>query len=85
MAIGFVFISFELTDFYLIPWNYWEAALTARANKAKGIPLLRTSPSSWWAAGKSSIRKDELSEEWLVNAGDATALDYLTTVSKLWR
>jgi penicillin-binding protein-related factor A (putative recombinase) len=82
-AIGFVLVSFKFADFYLIPWVFWEAAHSARERKAKAV--LESMGIVWQATGRASIRKDELPEEWKVKIGGAAALDYLTTVKKLWR
>jgi recombination protein U len=84
-AIGFVLVSFGFTDFYLIPWDCWDAAVTARAKgTTSGIRLEVRKSFSWWPTGKASIRKDELPKAWKVVPGNVCALDYLCVVNKLW-
>lgn len=39
-GIGFVLVSFQFSDVYLIPWDCWQIAVTAREHKQKGTPLL---------------------------------------------
>lgn len=86
-AVGFVLVSFQLTDIYLIPWEHWVAAQRANAAK-KGLPLPPEPPhmtkSEWTPTGKASIRKDELPEDWKVKTGGGIGLDVLTKVKELW-
>ena len=84
-GIGFVLISFQLSDFYLIPWCYWQAAITAREAKQGGSVCFNPMWTDWNTTGKASVRKDELPEEWRVKLGGAAAIDYLATVDRLWR
>lgn len=84
-AIGFVIISFRFRDFYLIPWEYWEAAIKARECKAGGAVSFTPMNTPWKTTGKASIRKDELPDEWKIKLAGAAALDYLERVDSLWR
>lgn len=83
-AIGFVLVSFQLRDVYIIPWNYWQAALDARERKAGDTVTLEPMKTEWRTTGKASIRKDELPKEWKIQLGGSTALDYLAAVKRLW-
>lgn len=83
-AIGFVLVSFQLRDVYIIPWNYWQAALDARERKSGEAVTLEPMKTEWRTTGKASIRKDELPKEWEIQLGGSTALDYLTAVKRLW-
>lgn len=84
-GIGFVMVSFQLADFYLIPWDYWQSAIKAREEKQKdATAYFLPMQTLWKLTGKASVRKDELPEEWRVKLGGAAALDYLATVDRLW-
>ena len=84
-AIGFVIVSFELREFYLIPWDYWQAAIDARAAKKGCRVQFEPMGTAWETTGKASIRKDELPQEWEIQIGGPTGLDYLKTVKRLWK
>ena len=84
-TIGFVLVSFELTAFYIIPWDYWQAALTAREKKTKGTVQFYPMQTAWETTGKASIRRDELPAEWEVKIGGTAGLDYLAVVRRLWK
>jgi penicillin-binding protein-related factor A (putative recombinase) len=84
-AIGFVLVSFKFADFFLIPWDYWEAATKARAGKTTKAVSFAPMCTPWQTTGKASINKAELPEEWRVQLGTAAVLDYLATAKKLWR
>ncbi len=84
-TIGFVMVSFRFSEFYAIPWIYWQAALDARQKKSGGIVTLEPMGTAWQTTGKASIRKDELPQEWEVKMGGAAAVDYLATVKRLWK
>ncbi len=83
-AIGFVIISFQFRDFYIIPWSYWQAALDARETGYGEVVTLVPMKTEWRTTGKASIRKDELPQEWEVRLGGGAALDYLAAVRRLW-
>lgn len=56
-AIGFVIVSFRLERFYLIPWQYWEAARESRAAKAEDREIRAITPCNVWEqTGKSTAR-----------------------------
>ncbi len=84
-GIGFVLVSFQLTDVYLIPWENWVEAVTANAKKKGQNPPEKaiTAPSHWQPTGKASIRKDELPEGWRVTKGGGVGLDYLSKVQEI--
>ena len=84
-AIGFIIISFHFSAFYLIPWDYWQAALTARERKQGAAVAFQPMKTEWRTTGKASIRKDELPQEWEIKLGGGAAIDYLATVDRLWR
>lgn len=84
-AIGFIIISFRFRDFYLIPWEYWEAALNARQTKKSETVAFPPMNTPWKTTGKASIRKDELPDEWKIKLAGSAALDYLERVDRLWR
>ena len=84
-AVGFILISFQFTAFYLIPWDYWQAALDARETRRKGAVAFEPAGTEWMTTGKASIRKDELPAEWEVQMGGAAAIDYLAAVRRLWK
>lgn len=84
-AIGFIIISFQFREFYLIPWAYWEAALIARQTKKSSTVAFPPMETPWKATGKASIRKDELPDEWKIKLAGTAAFDYLERVDKLWR
>lgn len=84
-TIGFILVSFELSEIYLIPWDYWQAALDARERKAKETVAFEPMKTEMRTTGKASIRKDELPQEWEVRIGGIAGLDYLTAVRRLWR
>ena len=77
-------VSFQLANFYLIPWCYWQAALTAREAKQGGNVSFNPMWTEWKTTWKASVRKEELPEEWRVKLGGAAAIDYLATVDRLW-
>ncbi len=83
-AIGFVIVSFDFLDFYLIPWDYWQAARESRKYKTKATISIPPMETPWAVTGKASIRKDEMPEEWRVTLGGTSGLDYLKTVKRLW-
>jgi recombination protein U len=84
-AIGFVLVSFQFRDFYLIPWAYWAMALLAREQKMPKTGQWQPMMTEWTATGKASVREDELPPEWKVKTETAVGLDYLERVSALWR
>ncbi len=84
-AIGFVIISFRLSAFYLIPWDYWQAALDAREKRTGGTVILEPVRTEWQTTRKASIRMDELPAEWEIKLGGRIAIDYLAAVRKLWK
>lgn len=84
-AIGFVIISFRLSAFYLIPWDYWQAALDAREKRTGGTVIQEPVRTEWQTTGKASIRMDELPAEWEIKLGGRIAIDYLAAVRKLWK
>lgn len=83
-SIGFVLVSFELNTVYLIPWDYWQAALDSRERKTKEKVAFAPMKTEWQTTGKASIRKDELPKEWEIRIGGTNGLDYLETVKRLW-
>ena len=83
-AIGFIIISFHFSAFYLIPWDYWQAALTARESKQGAAVAFQPMKTEWRTTGKASIRKDELPQEWEIRLGGGAAIDYLAVVDRLW-
>lgn len=86
-AIAFILVSFNLTDFYLIPWQFWVEGKRANALK-KGVATPPNVPqiltANWEPTGKASVRQDELPEEWRVLSGGVGGLDYLNKVADLW-
>lgn len=88
-TIGFVLISFGLSGVFLVPWDYWQAALDARTRKKSGGNGKETvcfSPmqTEWRTTGMASIRIKDFPQEWAVRIGGTAGLDYLTTVRRLW-
>ena len=83
-AIGFVIVSFNLSNFYLIPWAYWEAALVARLNRTTKTVSFEPSYIPWQLTGKAAVGMAELPEAWKIKTGRAVALDYLATVKQIW-
>lgn len=83
-AIGFIIISFQFRDYYLIPWAYWQSALDARAKKCGGAVSFPPMNTLWTTTGKASIRKDELPESWKIKQQGTAALDFLERVDELW-
>ena len=83
--IGFVIVSFELRDFYLIPWDYWQAAIDARAVKKGSKVQFEPMGTAWETTGKASIRKYELPQEWEIQIGGPAGLDYIKAVKRIWR
>ena len=83
-AIGYILVSFYLSRFFLIPWNCWEAALSARRAKEAGTEY-RKQEQGWKPTGKASISITELPEEWEVTVGGKYALDYLAAVRRIWK
>lgn len=84
-TVGFILVSFELSAVYLIPWDYWQAALDARKRKEPGTAAFEPIQTEWRTTGKASIRRDELPKEWEIRIGGTSGLDYLTTVKRLWK
>jgi recombination protein U len=84
-AIGFVLVSFRFLEFYLIPWDYWQAALTARDKRTGGAVTIEPIGTVWQTTGKASIRKDELPAEWKLKQGGNAAINYLAVVERLWK
>lgn len=84
-VIGFVIVSFELRDFYLIPWDYWQAAIDARAVKKGSKVQFEPMGTAWETTGKASIRKYELPQEWEIQIGGPAGLDYIKAVKRIWR
>ena len=84
-AIGFVIISFRLSTFYLVPWDYWQAALDAREKRTGSTVILEPVKTEWQTTRKASIRMDELPAEWEIKLGGRIAIDYLAAVRKLWK
>lgn len=84
-AIGFVIISFWLSTFYLVPWDYWQAALDAREKRTGSTVILEPVKTEWQTTRKASIRMDELPAEWEIKLGGRIAIDYLAAVRKLWK
>lgn len=84
-SIGFVIISFELRRFYLIPFDYWKAAVDARETRTKAAVRFPPMNTEWETTGKASIRMDELPEDWEIGMGGTAGLDYLKEVKRLWR
>lgn len=83
-GIGFILVSFQLADFYAIPWCYWQAALDAwEADRGQAVAF-NPMWTDWNTTGKASIRKDELPEQWRVRLGGGAGLDYLAVVERLW-
>lgn len=86
-AIGFVLVSFQLTDVFLIPWENWVDATREHAIKKKiKVPekATATAKTEWIPTGKASIRKDELPEDWKVPIGGGLGLDYLGKIYEIW-
>lgn len=90
-AIGFVIVSFDFSDFYLIPWECWRVAKEAHEAEGKGRAMLlahaeEAAPqrNGWIPTGKASLRKEELPEEWSIKAGGRDGFDYLQTVARIW-
>lgn len=83
-AIGFVIISFQLRDFYIVPWDGWQVALNARKDRRGETVMVESVRTEWQTTGKASIRKDELPKEWAIKPGGSVALDYLAAVKRLW-
>ena len=84
-AIGFVIISFCLQKFYIIPWQYWQAAKEAREHKSKDAVKYSPIDTTWQLTGKASIKRDELPPEWEVKTGGKYGLDWIGTVKRLWK
>lgn len=84
-AIGFVIISFRLSTFYLVPWDYWQAALDAREKRTGSTVILEPVKTEWQTTRKASIGMDELPAEWEIKLGGRIAIDYLAAVRKLWK
>lgn len=83
--IGFVLVSFKLSAVYLIPWDYWKAAMNAREQKTAGVVMFEPMKTEWRTTGMASISRDELPEEWKVKFGGIAGLDYLEVVKRLWQ
>lgn len=84
-GIGFVMISFQLSDFYIIPWSYWQAALDAREQRKGAAVIMEPMKTEWYISGRASIQKDELPDEWRITIGGLVSIDYLNIVDKLWK
>lgn len=86
MGIGFVFVSFGMERFFVIPWQFWRGMMTAREQGDGGCYL--RSPQIrmlWQATGKASIKADEIPDECEARVEGIAGLDYPKVVNKLWR
>ena len=72
-GMGYVFVSFQDTEFYLIPWYAWKGSIIARKLKVKGksdgkeiVPKELCYGINFETTGMASLHKDELPKEWEV-------------------
>ena len=70
-AIGFVIISFNLQSFYIVPWQYWEAAKEAKKTKQKSVVVFSPIGTAWQVTGKASIKKVKLQKIFLKQKTEA--------------
>jgi len=85
-AIAFVLVSFRFEAYYLIPWHFWSASVTARNQRSPmEVGNRNMMKASWMATGKASIRRDEIPEDLIVNTSPGVSIDYLETVQRLWK
>lgn len=82
-GIGLVIISFNLQNFYAIPWIFWRAARDAwkdaqRLGKRKAEQkTIVYEGTTWTTPGKASVKESELLPEWKVETGGRYGLNYL--------
>ena len=87
-GLGYVFVSFQEKDFFLVPWSTWKGALIAntlkKQNKSDGIekiPKELNYGNEFITSGLASFHKNELLEEWRVTMGqDGIVLPFLSTI-----
>ena len=84
-GIGFVLLGFRYENYFLIPWEFWDAANKAREQKAAKLEIqVPPCPPYWHPTGKASVKLGEMPDEWRVQTGGNAALDYLATAKKIW-
>lgn len=80
-TIGLVVVSFGLTRFFAVPWQFWKAAYEARVapGPARKAPVtVEAFGQTWTIPPKASARVSELTPAWEVSGHDVNyGLHYL--------
>lgn len=79
-TIGLVILSFNLKRFFVIPWEFWQAAydLRVRLNDKKTPRSVSAYGTTWNIPLKKSVRVDELDPSWEIPRHDFDfGLNYL--------
>lgn len=85
-SVGFVLVSFRLLRFFVIPWEYWKAAKTARETREPAIVAFPPMRTPWDLTCRASVKEDELPAEWEARLGGRAGIgvDWLEAVTRLW-
>lgn len=84
-TIGLVLVSFNLENFFAIPWAFWSEAYDLRVRRGDVKTAARVSAfnEAWTIPQKKSARMEDLSPLWRVSARDNRyGLHYLANAAK---
>lgn len=84
-TIGLVLVSFNLEQFFAIPWAFWGEAYDLRVRRGDRKTSVRISAfgEEWTIPTKKSARIEDLSPSWRISGQDRTyGLNYLQKAEK---
>ena len=84
-TIGLVLVSFNLEQFFAIPWAFWGAAydLRVRRDDRKTPKQIKAFGEQWDIPTKKSARIDDLNPLWRISGNDTTyGLNFLKNAEK---
>ena len=84
-TIGMVLVSFNLDEFFAVPWAFWGAAYDLRVREGNSRASARVSAfgEEWDIPKKKSLRIEDMNIRWRVTGKHrGFALDYLINAEK---
>lgn len=84
-AVGIVVVSFGMSRFFAVPWQFWKAARDEwAAHHKRGVrTAVEAYRTRWCTPGAASVSPEQLMEAWEIRPGGAYALPYLQIVERL--